>query len=346
MQAPLSSDEKTVSVCLSVPPKLTGTLFDNHLPTHQNSLALSSTTIYPLTKTDRNSSPHSLATCWLIETEDYPECAASDLLDATGRSVEDDTQGGSVLDMSLIPGWYRFKLYGENAVMPTKCRPVSLGILIVHLVFTLTCSVFAWPTGTKETSLSLIMTSCFSTCYWRKHAVCYFAVVFIAREYCNNWYISSRVLRCRRMMLTSCVSAKVLLCLILRHVAYMTSCVSAKVLMCFILPPMFQQRYFCVSFYLLCFSKSTSVPHSTSRVSAKVLLCLILPHVVHITSCVSAKVFLTLRASLSGTFLQTLPDLVTPLKEHSIFISAQLSTDAVSALRKVLVLIIKTVEGT
>ena len=33
----------------------------------------------------------------------------------------------------------------------------------------------------------------------------------------------------------------------------------------------------------------------------------------------------TLRASLSGTFLQTLPDLVTPLKGHSIFISAQLS---------------------
>ena len=41
----------------------------------------------------------------------------------------------------------------------------------------------------------------------------------------------------------------------------------------------------------------------------------------------------TLRAPLSGTFLQTLPDLVTPL------ISAQLSTDAVSALRKVWVLI-------
>ena len=48
----------------------------------------------------------------------------------------------------------------------------------------------------------------------------------------------------------------------------------------------------------------------------------------------------TLRASLSGTFLQTLPDLVTPpLKGH--FISAQLSTDAVSALRKVWVLIIR-----
>ena len=40
----------------------------------------------------------------------------------------------------------------------------------------------------------------------------------------------------------------------------------------------------------------------------------------------------TLRASLSGTFLQTLP-----LNGHSI--SAQLSTDAVSALRKVWVLI-------
>ena len=47
------------------------------------------------------------------------------------------------------------------------------------------------------------------------------------------------------------------------YVAHMTSCVSAKVLLCLILPPMFQQRYFCVSFYLLCFSKSTSVPHST-----------------------------------------------------------------------------------
>ena len=44
-------------------------------------------------------------------------------------------------------------------------------------------------------------------------------------------------------------------------------------------------------------------------------------------------------AWLSGTFLQTLPDLVTPLKGHSIFISTQLSTDAVSALRKVWVLI-------
>ena len=33
----------------------------------------------------------------------------------------------------------------------------------------------------------------------------------------------------------------------------------------------------------------------------------------------------TLRASLSGTFLQILPDLVTPLKGHSISISEQLS---------------------
>ena len=46
----------------------------------------------------------------------------------------------------------------------------------------------------------------------------------------------------------------------------------------------------------------------------------------------------TLRASLSGTFLQTLPDLVTPL-EGALFISAQLSTDPVSALRKVWLLI-------
>ena len=73
---------------------------------------------------------------------------------------------------------------------------------------------------------------------------------------------------------------------------------------------------------------------------------------------------LTLRASLSGTFLQTLPDLVTPLKwrslshcehcfpapysklcqiwlrpEGALFISAQLSSDAVSAPRKVRILI-------
>ena len=45
--------------------------------------------------------------------------------------------------------------------------------------------------------------------------------------------------------------------------------------------------------------------------------------------------------SLSGIFLQTMPDLVTPLKGPSIFISAQLSTDAVSALRKLWVLIIE-----
>ena len=43
----------------------------------------------------------------------------------------------------------------------------------------------------------------------------------------------------------------------------------------------------------------------------------------------------TLRA---GTFLQTLPDLVTAT-EGAFFISAQLSSDAVSALRKVQVLI-------
>ena len=46
----------------------------------------------------------------------------------------------------------------------------------------------------------------------------------------------------------------------------------------------------------------------------------------------------TLWASLSGTFFQTLPDRVTSLKGHS-FISAQLSSDAVSVLRKVRVLI-------
>ena len=40
----------------------------------------------------------------------------------------------------------------------------------------------------------------------------------------------------------------------------------------------------------------------------------------------------TLRASLSGTFLQTLQELVTPQKGHS-FISAQLSADSVSAIR-------------
>ena len=46
-----------------------------------------------------------------------------------------------------------------------------------------------------------------------------------------------------------------------------------------------------------------------------------------------------LRASLSGTSLQTLPDLVTPLKGALFISAAQLSTDAVSALRMVWVLI-------
>ena len=46
----------------------------------------------------------------------------------------------------------------------------------------------------------------------------------------------------------------------------------------------------------------------------------------------------TLRASLSRNILQTLPDLVMSLK-GALFISAQLSTDAVRALRKVWVLI-------
>ena len=48
--------------------------------------------------------------------------------------------------------------------------------------------------------------------------------------------------------------------------------------------------------------------------------------------------------SFSGSFLQTLPDLVTPLKGHSIFISAQLSNDAVSPPKGVG--INKTVEAT
>ena len=52
--------------------------------------------------------------------------------------------------------------------------------------------------------------------------------------------------------------------------------------------------------------------------------------------------YATLRASLSGTFLQTLPDIVTPLK-GALSISAQLSTDVVSALRKVRVLISKII---
>ena len=42
-------------------------------------------------------------------------------------------------------------------------------------------------------------------------------------------------------------------------------------------------------------------------------------------------VIVALRAPLSCTFLQTLPELVTPLKGHSFSITAQLSTDAVSA---------------
>ena len=47
----------------------------------------------------------------------------------------------------------------------------------------------------------------------------------------------------------------------------------------------------------------------------------------------------TLRASLSGTLLQTLPDFFSYATEGALFISAQLSTDAVSALRNVRVLI-------
>ena len=44
----------------------------------------------------------------------------------------------------------------------------------------------------------------------------------------------------------------------------------------------------------------------------------------------------TLQVLDSGTFLQTLPELVTPLNAlMALFISAQLSTDAVSALQKV-----------
>ena len=46
------------------------------------------------------------------------------------------------------------------------------------------------------------------------------------------------------------------------------------------------------------------------------------------------------QASLSGTFLQTPPEMVTyALKPGALFTSAQLSTDAVSALRKAWVLI-------
>ena len=37
-----------------------------------------------------------------------------------------------------------------------------------------------------------------------------------------------------------------------------------------------------------------------------------------LTSCQPHKLYITLRASLSGTFLQTLLDLVTPLKGHSL----------------------------
>ena len=46
----------------------------------------------------------------------------------------------------------------------------------------------------------------------------------------------------------------------------------------------------------------------------------------------------TLRASFSGTFFQTLPDLVTPLNGHSLS-PRRMSTDAVGALRNVWVLI-------
>ena len=48
------------------------------------------------------------------------------------------------------------------------------------------------------------------------------------------------------------------------------------------------------------------------------------------------KVRYTFEASLSGSFLKALPELVTPLLEEAIdLISEHLSTDAVSAPRKV-----------
>ena len=47
-----------------------------------------------------------------------------------------------------------------------------------------------------------------------------------------------------------------------------------------------------------------------------VFLCICVHSCVRVRACVC--VFLTLRASLSGTFLQTPPDLVTQLKEHSL----------------------------
>ena len=51
-------------------------------------------------------------------------------------------------------------------------------------------------------------------------------------------------------------------------------------------------------------------------------------------ACVKARY--TLEASLSGSFLKALPELVTPLLEEAIdLISEHLSTDAVSAPRKV-----------
>ena len=143
-----------------------------------------------------------------------------------------------------------------------------------------------------------------------------------------------------------------------------TSRVSAKVLLCLILPPVFQKgtsvphSTSCGSYQFLCFSKGTSVPHSTpcgshhfpcfrkgisvphstSCVSATVLLCFILPHVAHMTSCVSAKVFLTLRASLQFRHLPPNSARFSYATEGALFISAQLSSDAVSALRKVRIL--------
>ena len=95
----------------------------------------------------------------------------------------------------------------------------------------------------------------------------------------------------------------------------------------------------CGSHHFLCLRKGISVPHSTSCVSANVLLCLILPHVAHITFCVSAKVFLTLRASLQFRHLPPNSARFSYATEGALFISAQLSSDAVSVLRKVWVLI-------
>ena len=88
------------------------------------------------------------------------------------------------------------------------------------------------------------------------------------------------------------------------------------------------------------FTEISLAPGQLYRMYSRTVVSQVMKHdaTIHILFNTSpAKSQATLQASLSRTFLQTLPELLSPLKGHSI--STQLSSDTVSALQKVLVLI-------